>query len=211
MIKPAFVIWPNAIERPKTLYLKEGLKQLGIRIDHSKKWINKLRPSSNRRGPYVYPIEFVYGDKRPLVLYDINTIPRMFYNNLTGPNRYYFKIHLHKKDKGKMPRLFVAPNSPSSPIAYLENMQALRQLKDKRNYSYDIMFLGWHDDKGMRMKCINIARAQPWSDFTGLMPFMHHTTVPGNILGQRLPYLTHLAFQAKSCSAWRICPPILFI
>ena len=106
-MRPDLVIWPKSIERPKTLYLKEGLEQLGVEVISSKTWIKKLNPKSNSRGPYVYPIEFRFGDKRPLVLYDINTIPRMFFRDLMGPNRYYFKIHLHKKDKGKFPKLFV--------------------------------------------------------------------------------------------------------
>lgn len=195
---PDRVIWPKAIERPKTLYLKEGLKQMGIEVVPSRAWIRKLNPNSNSRGPYVYPIEFVYGDKRPLVLYDINTIPRMFYNNLMGPDRYYFKIHLHLKDRGRMPRLFVAPNSPSDPIAYLDNLEGLRIVKDKKQYDNDLMFLGWHDDKGMRMQCVKIAKAQSWKDFTGLMPFKHHTTVPEKLLGIRLSYMTHLVRQIKS-------------
>lgn len=195
---PDRVIWPNAIERPKTLYLLEGLKQLGIEVISSKIWINKLRPRSNRRGPYVYPIEFVYGDKRPLVLYDINTIPRMFFNDLMGPNRYYFKIHLHKKDKSKYPRLFVAPNSPSDPIAYLDNLKALRIVKDKKEYDHDFLFLGWHDDNGLRMRAVKTAKKQPWRNYAGLMPFKHHTTVSADLLGKRLPYITHLTMQAKT-------------
>ena len=197
-MRPDRVIWPAAIERPKTLYLLEGLRQMGIEVISSKAWIKRLRPRSNSRGPYVYPIEFVYGDKRPLVLYDINTIPRHFFSDMMGSNRYYFKIHLHKQDKGKYPRLFVAPNSPSAPIAYLENLETLRITKQLGTYLHDISFLGWHDDRGMRMKCVKIARAQSWNDMTGLMPFKHHTTVPANLLGKRLSYLDHLAMQAKT-------------
>lgn len=197
-MKPDRVIWPIAIERPKTLYLLEGLKQLGIEVVSSKVWIKRLRPRSNSRGPYVYPIQFIYGNKQPLVLYDINTIPRMFFRDLMGPDRYYFKIHLHKQDKGKFPRLFVAPNSPSAPIAFLENLDTLRLLKNEKEYMHDILFLGWHDDNGLRMRAVKLARAQAWNDFTGLMPFKHHTTVPKDLEGKRLPYLSHLSLQAKT-------------
>jgi len=197
-MKPDRVIWPDTKERPKTLYLLEGLRRMGIEIVKSKHWIKKLRPRSNARGPYVYPIEFHYGTKKPLILYDINTIPRMFFSNLMAPGRFYFKTHLHLKDRHKFSRLFVAPNSPSDPALYLKHLEPLRIIRDRKKYDYDFLFLGWHDDNGLRMRCVKTALAQKWDSYAGLMPFKHHTTVPEKLKMGRLPYINHLTFQAKT-------------
>lgn len=191
------MIWPIATERPKTLWLLEGLKQLGIKIIKSSKWILKLRPSQNPRGPYVYPIEFAFGERHVLALYDIGTVPENFYVRLMAPNRYYFKVHLRKKDQKKFPRLFPAPNSASQ-ISYLGQLERLKKLKDDKEYYFDFFFNGWNDDRGLRLWTIQKARNQKWNQYTGLMPFKHHTKVPDFVISKRLPYLDHLSFQAKS-------------
>ena len=162
-MKPDLVIWPKSKHRPKTLYLLLGLEKLGIEVVSSDKWMRRLRPRSNPLGPYVYPIEFKYGEKEVLVLYDINTIPRQFFDNLMTPDRFYFKTHLHLKDKRKYKNLFVAPNSPSNPELFLQHLEGLRFVKDEKKYDFDFFFLGWHDDRGMRRQAVKIAKSRTWA------------------------------------------------
>lgn len=196
---PTKVVWPKAIERPKTLWLKAGLREMGVSVVESKRWIDKLRPPKNSRGPIVYPIEFVFGEKRILALYDINTIPKTIHRRFVSPGRVYFKIHLlpeHIK-QGIIP----APNSASS-LAFLGILQSLRAERKRREYYYDFQFIGWHDDDGMRIKTIRKSRAmKDMKQLTGLLPFKHHTKVPKELLpprGKRMPYESHLRSQARS-------------
>ena len=196
MIKlPDLVLWPDAKERPKTLALKMGLGELGIRIMTDPDLVKRFDPPANSRGPYVYPMIFIYGKKRKLVFYDINTLPRVMYHRFFLPDSLYFKNHLHESIK--RPNVFSAPNSPSR-MEYYEHLPRLRELKDKKDYLYDFMFIGWHDDDGTRMECVREARQQPWKDLTGLMPFKHHTTVPEKLEVPRMPYLEHLEAQSRS-------------
>ncbi len=196
MIKlPSLVIWPDAKERPKTRVLKAGLKELGVRVEKSKQLLRRFSPPSNPRGPYIYPMMFVYGQKKKLVFYDINTLPKKIFRQYLLPGALYFKNHLHEsiREAG----IFPAPNSPSQ-MDFFEYLPELRKIKDARKYDYDFFFVGWHDDDGTRMRCVKEARRQPWKDFTGLMPFKHHTTVPQDLEVSRLPYLEHLRLQCKS-------------
>jgi glycosyltransferase involved in cell wall biosynthesis len=194
---PKLIIWPKAIERPKTLYLKRGFEELGIPIQESKKWLKRLRPRTNPRGPYVYPIEFIFEKKRGIAAFDINTIPRMIFTKFLRKDMLYFKIHLHKKDK-KRYKIFPAPNSVSR-LSLIDNLDYYRELKDKKEYKYDFFFNGWHDDDGTRMKCVRKAKTQKeWKARVGLQPFKHHTTVPKYLEDRRMDYEEHLKTQCRS-------------
>ncbi len=195
---PKLIIWPDAKERPKTLYLKRGFEDLGIPIEKSKKWLKKLPIRKNPRGPYVYPIEFIFSDKRGLALFDINTIPRMFFQSVMGENRVYFKIHLHRKDRKRFHKVYPAPNSTSS-LEIIDNLDYYRGLKDKKEYKHDFFFCGWHDDNGLRMRCVKQVKSQKrWRVYAGLQPFKHHTKVPKGLFMRRLTYPKHLEHQCKS-------------
>lgn len=194
---PKLIIWPDAKERPKTLYLKRGFEELNIPIQKSKKWIKKLHPNTNPRGPYVYPIEFVFKNKRGLALFDIGTVPKNFYPRLMGNNRLYFKIHLRPQDRKKYPNVFPAPNSTSR-LELIEQLDSYRAIKDAKMYINDFFFSGWHDDDGTRMKAVKLANQQNWKSFAGLQPFKHHTTVPNSLQIDRMDYKEHLKMQCQS-------------
>lgn len=195
---PSLVIWPKDIERPKTLYLKKGLISLGIPIRESKKWINVFNPQRNSRGPYVYPIEFHFGERRQLIWYDIHTNPNIFYPQFMKPHWVYFKTHFRKKDQNKFPRVIVAPNSVSNPDLYFKALGSLRIAKHSEIYHRDFLFIGWNDDKGLRMETVKKVKKMKINSLAGLLPFKHHTTVPKQLLGQRMEYLDHLNSQVRS-------------
>jgi hypothetical protein len=194
---PKLIIWPDAKERPKTLYLKHGFDELKIPIQKSKKWINKLKPRSNPRGPYVYPIEFIFSNKRGLALFDIGTVPKNFYPSLMGNNRLYFKIHMRPQDRKKYPNVFPAPNSTSR-LEILKHLNYYRVISEAGIYYRDFFFSGWHDDDGTRMKCVKLAKSQKWKTEAGLQPFKHHTTVSDNLKIKRYDYIDHLNMQIYS-------------
>ena len=198
MNKPKRIIWPNAKDRPKTTYLKMGFKQLGIPIETSNSLIKKYRPSENKLGPYVYPFIMDFGEKKPVVMYDIGTTPTGFYPNLALKTKTYFKIHVRKDIRKQIPNLVVAPNSVSNPAVYFEHLPNLRKIKDEGQYIWDFQFIGWHDDRGLRMSTVKLAKKQPWKCHMGLMPFKHHTKVPPHLLIDRIGYKEHLVSQALS-------------
>jgi hypothetical protein len=198
MNKPKRIIWPNAKDRPKTTYLKLGFQQLGIPIDFSHSLIKKYRPSENKLGPYVYPFIMDFGEKKPVVMYDIGTNPAQFYPNLAMKTKTYFKIHVRKDIRKQIPNLVVAPNSVSNPEVYFEHLPNLRKIKGEGQYIWDFQFIGWHDDRGLRMSTVKLAKKQPWKSHMGLMPFKHHTKVPSHLLIDRIGYKEHLVSQALS-------------
>ncbi len=197
---PDRILWHNTKERPKTLYLLEGFRRLGIEVVKTNRLVMQYDPPKNPRGLYVYPIGMVFGEKRPIAFLDINTVPRMFFGKFEAraashKNSFYFKTHLHRLDRH---RAIVAPNSPSIPDAFLAFLDGLRKKKDRKEYLRDFFFIGWHDDRGLRMQCVRTARRQPWKVLAGLMPFKHHTTVPESLQLSRMAYLDHLQFQCSS-------------
>jgi hypothetical protein len=194
---PRLILWPDAKERPKTLYLKRGFEKLGIPMEVSKKWLKKLPIRKNPLGPYVYPIEFIFSNKRGLALFDIGTVPQNFYPSLMNDNRLYFKIHLRPQDRKRYPNVFPAPNSTSR-LEIIDNLDQYRAIKDSKNYINDFFFSGWHDDDGTRMRCVKLAKKQKWQTSAGLQPFKHHTKVPENLRTNRMPYHDHLMVQCRS-------------
>jgi len=196
---PNKVIFPVGKDRPKTSWLKLGMKRLGVRIEISRKWVDKYRPPSNPRGLIIYPIEFVFGEKRKLVMFDINTIPDRNVNRLMRDGNMYFKIHVRRGDVKKW-GIIPAPNSASS-VDYLDGLEYFRRLRSQKNNGFDFMFVGWHDDDGMRMETVKRIRKMGIREFTGLLPFKHHTKVPKSLLppgGERLHPGKHWTFQAVS-------------
>jgi len=72
-------------------------------------------------------------------------------------------------------------------------------LKDKQMYINDFLFIGWNDDRGLRMATVKLAKKQAnWKVLAGLMPFKHHTKVPDNLLIERLLYREHLIQQCQT-------------
>lgn len=196
---PDKVIFPVGKDRPKTSWLKLGFQKLGVRMEISSKWVKKLNPPSNPRGLIVYPIEFVFGEKRKLILFDINTIPDRHVNRLMGKGRMYFKIHVRRSDVRKW-GIIPAPNSASR-LDLLDGLEHFREQKNKKKYQRDFFFVGWHDDDGMRMETVRRIRKMKIREYTGLLPFKHHTRVPTNLLppgGERMGYLDHLFYQVYS-------------
>lgn len=194
---PDKIIWHKDKERPKTEWLLRGFEMLGIPIERSNKWINAFSPPRNPRGPIVYPIEFVMGEKRILVMYDINTVPENNCVRLMGKNRIYAKVHVKRKDV-KRYGILPVPNSGSRVDDYLGILPTLRAHANDMRFLYDFFFLGWHDDDGLRMETVKRIRKMEISSLTGLMPFKHHTKVPKDLEGKRLPYGDHLANQCLS-------------
>ena len=196
---PNKVIFPVGKDRPKTSWLKLGMRRLGVRIEISRKWVDKYRPPSNPRGLIVYPIEFVFGEKRKLVMFDINTIPDRNVNRLMGDGNMYFKIHVRRSDVKRW-GIIPAPNSASR-LEFLDQLEYCCEQKNTRNYKRDFFFVGWHDDNGMRMDTVKRIRKMGIREYTGLLPFKHHTRVPIPLLppgGERMKYWDHLFHQVYS-------------
>lgn len=195
------IIWPKGvIERPKTLYLKEGFRRLGFKILETDSLLRKFNPPSNRRGPYVYPFVIQTLDFRATVLYDIGTNPDLFHLSPTcQPGSYYFKIHIRKKHPHlKLRSVIVAPNCPSR-MEFLDLLPELRETKDRKRYLLDYFFCGWHDDRGLRMKCVKeFTRHPEWNGLAGLQPFKHHTKVLPHLSIERFSYEDHLFAQATT-------------
>lgn len=194
------IYWPKAKDRPKTLYLKEGFRRLGYEIYETNALLKKFQPPSNSRGPYVYPFILQTPYFKTTVLYDIGTNPDLFHIN---PNRHpetpYFKIHIRKRHPAlKLPNVHVAPNSPSR-MEFLDLLPELRKRKDQWFYAWDYFFCGWHDDRGLRMKCVKeFKKHEEWNGLAGLQPFKHHTKVPPHLFAERMLYENHLMNQAVS-------------
>ena len=128
---PDKVIFPVGKDRPKTSWLKLGFERLGVKIEISRKWVDKYKPPSNPRGWIVYPIEFVFGEKRKLVMFDINTIPDRNVNRLMRDGNMYFKIHVRRGDVKRW-GIIPAPNSASS-VDYLDGLEYFRRLRSQKN------------------------------------------------------------------------------
>jgi len=195
---PGLIIWPGAKERSKTEWLLRGFKDLGIPIIKSNRHINRLKPRSNRLGPYVYPIGFQFGEKKMIAMLDINTIPNMVFPDLVNKTKFYFKTHATREILQR-PNVFLFPNSASK-MKYLDNLDELRRLKDLKDYLFDFLFVGWNDDDGLRLWTVKQARAQKpgWRVHAGCLPFKHHTTVENKWQLPRFEYVSHLIAQASS-------------
>lgn len=192
---PKKILWPRDKERPKTLWLKLGFKRLGIPVRETPHNINKFKVPRNPLGPYVYPIKLRFENKSAWVLYDIGTIPKIIHGkHMMGKGRFYFKIHCRlNEDK----RIIPAPNS-SSRMAYLEHLEEIRKIKKEKEYKHDMTGLFWHDDRGLRRKCIETSRKMGLKGPLGLQKFKRGPKVPPGLKEPKLPYFEHLKAQAQS-------------
>ena len=190
------VLFPKAKDRPKTLYLKLGFKRLGIPVEITNKWMKRIGPPSNRLGPYVYPIEFIFDKGRQMILYDIGTTHMVYhrYINLGYP---YFKIHVWPKDIKRF-RIVPTPNTPSTP-EFLDHLPQLRAIKNRKDYKWDFFFSGWCSSNGMRIKACQMAK-QKLKDkaYCGLQDFKHHRKAPAGMKKGRMPAFAHWMNQATS-------------
>ena len=190
------ILFPKAKDRPKTRYLKLGFKRLGIPIETTDRWMKRIGPPSNRLGPYIYPIEFIFDKGRQMILYDINTTDMIFRRclNLGYP---YFKIHVRSKDIKKN-RIVPVPNTPSTP-EFIEHLPQLRAEKDRKIYDADFFFSGWCSANGLRIKTCRMAK-QLLKDnaYCGLQDFKHHRKAPIGMKKGRMPPFTHWMTQATS-------------
>lgn len=190
------ILFPKAKDRPKTLYLKLGFQRLGIPVEITDKWMKQIGPPSNPRGPYIYPIEFIFDKGCQLILYDINTTDMIFhrYLNLGYP---YFKIHVRPKDI-KRYRIVPVPNTPSTP-EFIEHLPQLRAVKDHKVYDHDFFFSGWCSANGLRIKACRMAeQALKDKAYCGLQDFKHHRKAPDGMKEGRMPAFTHWMNQAVS-------------
>jgi len=194
---PDRIIWTGTGRRPKTKWLLRGFKDLKIPIIENQKLIQVFNPPGNVRGPYVYPMQFHFGEKRVFVMFDIHTKPDFIEPNLISKTRFYFKVHASKKVL-KRPNVILFPNSASS-LDYLEHLNDFRQIKDDTTYVLDFFFIGWHDDDGLRLWTVKKARSQKgWKVVAGCMPFKHHTTVEKKWQLPRMGYLSYLSTHAAT-------------
>lgn len=190
------VIFPKAKDRPKTKYLKFGFRRLGIPIEITDKWMKRLSPPSNRLGPYVYPIEFIFDKGRQLILYDIGTSDMIYrrYLNLGFP---YFKIHTKARDIKRF-KVIPAPNTPSS-IDFLDDLPRLRRIRETKKYDWDFFFSGWCSANGLRIKACLMAYHNPkLISYIGLQDFKHHRAAPAKLKKPRMDAFEHWANQARS-------------
>jgi len=190
------ILFPEAKDRPKTLYLKLGFRRLGIPIETISKWMRRIGPPKNHRGPVIYPIEFIFDKGRQLILYDIGTTHMIYrrYINLGYP---YFKIHIWPKDIKRF-RITAVPNTPSTP-EFLDYLPQLRAAKDRKVYDTDFFFSGWCSANGMRIKACRMAK-QSLEDkaYCGLQDFKHHRAAPPELKKVRMSAFTHWMSQAAS-------------
>lgn len=190
------ILFPKAKDRPKTKYLKFGFRRLGIPIEITDRWMKRIAPPSNRLGPYIYPIEFIFNQDRRMILYDINTSGIIYrrYLNLGFP---YFKIHVHPNDIKRF-RIIPAPNTPSS-IDFLAKLPILRRQKDLKAYDRDFFFSGWCSANGLRIKACEMAKAKlKGSAYCGLQDFKHHRFAPAKLKKPRMDPFEHWTNQARS-------------
>ena len=202
------VLWHTGIERPKTRYLKRGFEHYGIEVRKDPRLIRKFAPPTNRLGPYVYPLSFLFeGGKTVTVLFDIGTNPDLFHMSPDGRGRpdFYFKIHIrkgHKLARHKKVRVF--PNSVSNHEDYYNLLAATRNLVDNGVYINDLFFVGWNDDKGLRERVVRLilkegdARRSKWRVYAGLQAFKHHKKVPKELRINRLPFDIFMAWLGGS-------------
>lgn len=170
---------------------------LGIPVVKTQRLINIFKPSGNVRGPYVYPMEFYFGEKRILVMFDINTKPSFVDLGLMKHTKYYFKVHASRKVL-QNPKVILFPNSASD-LKYLDYLDSFRETKNGREYQLDFFFIGWHDDDGLRLWTVKQARAQKdWKVHAGCLPFKHHTTVDPKWQVPRMSYVSYLTTHAMS-------------
>lgn len=190
------ILFPRAKDRPKTTYLKLGFRRLGIPIEITDKWMKRIRPPSNRLGPYIYPIEFIFDTARRMILYDIGTTDMIYrrYLNLGFP---YFKIHTKPGDIKRF-RIIPAPNTPSS-IDFLDDLPRLRRIREMKKFDWDFFFSGWCSANGLRIKACLMAYNKPnWISYIGLQDFKHHRSAPAKLKKPRMDPFEHWANQARS-------------
>jgi len=190
------ILFPEAKDRPKTLYLKLGFRRLGIPIETISKWMRRIGPPKNHRGPVIYPIEFIFDKGRQLILYDIGTTHMIYrrYINLGYP---YFKIHIWPKDIKRF-RITAVPNTPSTP-EFIKHLPALRAAKDRKVYDWDFFFSGWCSANGLRIKACQMARRLLKDNaYCGLQDFKHHKKAPAGMKKIRMPIFAHWMNQAAS-------------
>lgn len=190
------ILFPKAKDRPKTLYLKLGFQRLGIPVEITNKWMKRIGPPKNHRGPVIYPIEFIFDKGRKMILYDIGTTHMIYhrYLNLGYP---YFKIHVWPQDI-KRYRITPVPNTPSTP-EFIDYLPQLRAIKDRKVYKWDFFFSGWCSANGMRIKACQMAN-QKLKDkaYCGLQDFRHHRKAPDELKKGRILPLSHWMNQAAS-------------
>ena len=195
---PDLILWHDTKERSKTEWLLRGFEELKIPIIKTNKLVNRFKPRSNRLGLYVYPIGFKFGEKTVIAMLDINTIPNMVFPDLLKQTKFYFKTHATEEIL-RRPNVILFPNSASK-IEYLDALEDLRKIKDDTTYFFDFLFVGWHDDDGLRLWTVKQARAQKprWKVHAGCLPFKHHTKVENKWQLPRMEYKSHLIAQATT-------------
>lgn len=190
------ILFPKAKDRPKTKYLKLGFRRLGIPIEITDKWMKRIRPPSNRLGPYIYPIEFIFDKARRMILYDIGTSD-MIYHRYLNLGFLYFKIHTKARDIKRF-RIIPAPNTPSS-IDFLDDLPRLRRIRESKQFVWDFFFSGWCSANGLRIKACKLAKAQLGDRaYCGLQDFKHHRSAPPKLKKPRMDPFVHWENQARS-------------
>lgn len=199
MRHPNVVLWPKSPERPKTAYLKRGLKQLGIPVEEDAEILTRIQVPSNSLGPLVYPIVLRYAEHDRFVWFDIGTNPDTVAMGLLHsiPSSLYFKIHVRQAMLDRNPRICLIPNSPSTQH-FFDNTESLRE--PPAEYTYDVLALMRNTDRGLRLAvCKELQRHPEWRTRLGLVPFQNRGTIPDDLrLKRLLKPLRHWAAQRTS-------------
>lgn len=188
------IIWPTPSRVFSTwnYYLHSGLSALGLKIETTGKFWEDY---PNVRG--IIPFDVIWSSgKKQRIWYDVSDFVKHYYEEVMGGNDLYFKIQLRKKDQ-HYPRIYPI-GQITCRLNFPQELRKLRVIRQKQNFTYDVIGLFRDTDHGLRTKAVEIVKSKEWKSLVGMAYFRNRPPIPKKISHKKLNYEEHLKLQCGS-------------